>query len=371
METVPQCDPKAGYLEQKAEIDAAVAGVLNGGRYVLGPEVDAFESEFAAWCGAAHAVGVSSGTDALVLALEALGVGPGDLVATVSHTAVATVAAVEMTGAAPLLIDVDDGGCMDPEGLAAALADPSIGPRVKAAIPVHLYGQPADMDALTALCAQRGATVLEDASQAHGARWRGRRVGTIGAAGAFSLYPTKNLGALGDAGVLVTDDAALAERARAKRQYGWRSRYVSDEPGRNLRLDELQAAILRVKLRRLDDANARRVAAAARYDAALATKTGAAPLKRRDGATHVFHQYVVDLDDRAAAQAALTAAGIGWAVHYPLPVHLQPAYRGRTAIGPRGLATTERLAGRILSLPMFPQLTDEHIDRTAAALAAL
>lgn len=368
MPVVPQCDPKAAYLEQKAEIDDAVAAVLNGGWYILGPAVSGFEAEFARYCGSAYAVGVSSGTDALVLALDSMGIGPGDMVATVSHTAVATVAAIEMTGAAPLLIDVDDAYGMDAQGLAAALSDPVAGPRIKAVIPVHLYGQPADVDGISALCADRGLPMLEDASQAHGALWRGRRVGALGKAGAFSLYPTKNLGALGDAGVLVTDDAALYERALAKRQYGWRRRYISDEPGRNLRLDEMQAAILRVKLRRLDDANARRAAVARRYDDGLA-ESGLVLPRRRAGATHVFHQYVIETDNRDAVCAALTAAGVGFAVHYPLPVHRQPAYAGRTAVGPCGLATTDRLADRILSLPMFPQLTDEQVEKVIAALA--
>ncbi len=367
MDAVPQCDPKAGYLEQRAEIDAALRRALDSGWYILGPEVAAFEAEFAAYCGVAHAVGVSSGTDALTLALEAMGVEPGDVVATVSHTAVATVAAVEMMGAVPALVDIDAAHGMDPEGLEALLGDPMIGPRVKAAIPVHLYGQPADMDAIRAVAERRGVPVLEDASQAHGARWHGARVGGLGLMAAFSLYPTKNLGALGDGGVLTTGDAVLAERARAKRQYGWRTRYVSDEPGRNVRLDELQAAILRVKLTALDDANRRRRAVAGRYDDALAGTELALPVRRAD-AEHVFHQYVVETDRRDAMRDALTAAGIGSAVHYPQPVHRQPAYAGRLPVSPRGLARTERMAGRILSLPMFPQMTEAQIERTAEAL---
>lgn len=367
MESIPQCDPKAGYREQQNAIDDAVRRVLDSGWYILGPEVSGFETEFAAYCGVAHAVGVSSGTDALTLALEAMGVRPGDVVATVSHTAVATVAAIEMMGAVPALVDVDDAYGMDPEGLEALLGDLTLGPRVRAVIPVHLYGQPADMDALRAVAEHRGLPVLEDASQAHGARWCGRKVGGLGAAAAFSLYPTKNLGALGDAGVLTTDDVQLAERARAKRQYGWRARYVSDEPGRNVRLDEMQAAVLRVKLTALDDANRRRAAIANRYDTGLAGLPIARPV-RRIGGEHVFHQYVVETDRRELVRDALSAAGVGCAVHYPQPVHQQPAYSGRILVGPRGLENTERIAGRILSLPMFPQMTDAQVERTLGVL---
>jgi dTDP-4-amino-4,6-dideoxygalactose transaminase len=369
MDAVPQCDPKAAYLEQRREIDDAVRRVLDGGWYILGPEVEAFEAEFAAYCGGAAAVGVSNGTDALTLALEAMGIVPGDVVATVSHTAVATVAAIEMAGAIPALVDVDGAYGMDPDGLAALLRDPAIGPRVRAVIPVHLYGQAVDMDAVCAAAADRGVPVLEDASQAHGARWRGRRVGSLAAAAAFSLYPTKNLGALGDAGILTANDPALAERARAKRQYGWRARYVSDEAGRNVRLDEVQAALLRVKLTALDEANRRRAAVAARYDAAFADLDLELPL-RRPGAEHVFHQYVVQTPHRDALRAALTAAGVGCAVHYPQPVHRQPAYAGRLPVGPAGLSATDRLTDRILSLPMFPQLSEVQIERTIAAVRA-
>ena len=367
MTKVPQCDPRAGYQEQQAAIDAALHRVLDSGFYILGPEVSGFESEFAAYCGVTHAIGVSSGTDALTLALEAMGVRPGDVVATVSHTAVATVAAIEMMGALPVLVDVDDAYGMDPDGLEALLKDPAIGPRVRAVIPVHLYGQPADMDAIRKLADHYGRPILEDASQAHGARWRGDRVGGLGAAAAFSLYPTKNLGALGDAGVLTTNDAGLAERARAKRQYGWRSRYVSDEAGRNVRLDELQAAVLRVKLAALDDANRRRAAIAQRYDAGLMGLPVVRPI-RRTGGEHVFHQYVVETDRRDTLREALTTAGIGSAVHYPQPIHRQPAYDGRVLVGPQGLENTERIAERILSLPIFPQMNDVQIEWTLDVL---
>lgn len=367
---VPQANPRAGYLAAKAEIDTAVARVLDGGWYILGQEVAAFEAEFAAYIGASHAIGVANGTDAIVLALRGLGIGPGDAVATVSHTAVATVAAIEMTGATPVLIDIEeDGFTLDPAELEAALSGSTCGacPPVRAVVAVHLYGQAADIERIAALAGRHGAKLVEDCAQAHGARWNGRRLGTFGDAAAFSLYPTKNLGALGDGGIVTTGDAALAERIGALRQYGWRARYVSDIVGINSRLDELQAAILRVRLRRLDAENARRRAIAAVYDAAL---DGLEPIRpwRRPGAEHVFHQYVLRCPDRDGLQARLRAAGIGTNVHYPVPVHLQPAYRGRLATGPGGLGRTEAAAAAVLSLPMFPQLSDGAVEAVCDAL---
>jgi dTDP-4-amino-4,6-dideoxygalactose transaminase len=369
---IPPANPGASYRALKAEIDAAVARALGSGWYILGEEGRAFEREFAAWLGTAHAVGCASGTDALALGLRALGVGPGAAVATVSHTAVATVAAIEMTGATPVLLDIDPlHYTLDPAELAALLAAPPGGlPPVRAAIPVHLYGQPADMTAIGAVCARHGVAILEDCSQAHGATLDQRRVGRFGALAAFSLYPTKNLGALGDAGVLATGDAGLAERVAALRQYGWRTHYVSDEPGVNSRLDELQAAVLRAKLPHLDAANMRRAAIAARYDAALAG-TAIAPPARRDDASHVFHQYVIRVPDRARAQERLRAADVGSAIHYPVPVHRQPAYAGRIALGPARCCASERAAAEVLSLPVWPELSDAEVDRVCAALAAL
>lgn len=363
---IPQTDPKAGYLDLKADIDAAVARVLSGGWYILGKEVSAFESEFAAWCGNAHGIGVANGTDALVLALRGLGVGAGDMVATVSHTAVATVAAIELTGATPILIDIEaDSYCMDPAALEAAFARE--GGRIKAVIPVHLYGHPADIDAILALARKHGARVLEDCSQAHGAAIGGKRVGTFGDVAAFSLYPTKNLGALGDGGVITTDDAALAQRIRELREYGWRDRYISATAGMNSRLDELQAAILRAKLVHLDRDNGRRQAVAAHYDQALANSGLRLPAVRA-GATHVYHQYVVRAADREGLRARLKDAGIATNVHYPAPVHQQPAYQGRTPVGPAGMAATEAARGEILSLPMFPQLAQADAERVTGAI---
>ncbi len=370
--TVPQADPGAGYRAQKAEIDAAVLRALESGWYILGKECSAFEAEFAAWQGAARAVGVANGTDALALILRGLGIGPGAAVATVSHTAVATVAAIEMVGATPVLIDIEPATfTMDPAELEAVFADPPPGlPPIRAVIPVHLYGQPAAVERIIAIASKHGASVIEDCSQSHGALIGNRKCGTLGIAAAFSLYPTKNLGALGDGGVLTTDDAALADRIAALRQYGWRERYVSDMAGVNSRLDEIQAAALRVKLRVLDAITARRQAIAAAYDAALAGAPIAAP-SRRDGTSHVFHQYVLRCPDRAATQAFLRGRGIATNIHYPVPVHAQPAYRGHIAMGPNACRETERAAGEVLSLPMFAELTEAQVEAVCAALRAL
>lgn len=365
-ESVPQSDPKAAYLAQRREIDAAVARVLSSGWYILGEEVAAFEREFAAYVGVRHGIGVANGTDALVLALRAIGVGRDDYVATVSHTAVATVAAIELAGAKPLLLDIDPARfTLDAAELERVLASPP--GRIAAIIPVHLYGQPADLDAILPLARRHGVRVIEDGAQCHGARLGGRRAGSFGDIAAFSLYPTKNLGALGDGGIVVTDDDDLAERLRALREYGWRTRYVSDLAGMNSRLDELQAAILRVKLARLDADNARRAAIAALYDEGLAGLPLVLPA-RAAGASHVFHQYVVRSRRRDALREALKAHGIGTNIHYPVPVHLQPAYKGRIALGPSGLVESERAAREVLSLPMFPQLDDAQVARIVAAL---
>ncbi len=369
---IPQADPGAGYRAQKAEIDAAVARALDSGWYILGREGEAFEREFAAWLGTARAVGCANGTDALALILRGMGIGEGCTVATVSHTAVATVAAIEMAGAVPLLLDIDpDTYPMDADELCAVLEDPPPGlPPIRAAIVVQLYGQAADLTPMLAACAKAGVALIEDCAQAHGAMLGGQKLGTLGQAAAFSLYPTKNLGALGDGGVLATDDFELAERIAAIRQYGWKERYVSAMVGVNSRLDEVQAAILRAKLPVLDAGNARRRAIAAAYDAALEGGPITAPV-RRDGAEHVFHQYVLRCTDRGGVQAQLRAAGIGTGIHYPVPVHLQGAYRGRVPLGPARCAETEDAAEQVLSLPMYPELTDQQVERICAALRGL
>ncbi|HEV2674006.1 MAG TPA: DegT/DnrJ/EryC1/StrS family aminotransferase [Aliidongia sp.] len=364
---IPQTDPKAAYLEQQAEIDAAIQRQLASGWYILGKEVAGFEGEFAAYLGLAHGVGVANGTDALVLALKGLGMGPGSMVATVAHTAVATVVAVEQAGATPVLIDIDPlTYTMDPVALQAAF---EAYPAIEAVIPVHLYGQPADLPAIQAIAHRQGAKLIEDCAQAHGAKLDGRMLGTWGDVACFSLYPTKNLGALGDGGIIATGDAALAAELKALRQYGWREHYVSDIVGMNSRLDELQAAILRVKLTALDRGNARRRAVAASYDAGLAGLGLGLPLVRA-GAQHVYHQYAIRTPDRDGLKFRLRERGVATNIHYPVPVHRQAAYLDRLTIGPAGLAETEHAAAEVLSLPMYPQLGDEAVAQVIAAVRA-
>jgi dTDP-4-amino-4,6-dideoxygalactose transaminase len=363
----PQTDPRAGYLEQKAEIDAAIARVLASGHYILGPEVEAFEAAFAAWLGVGHAVGAGSGTDAIELALRACGIGPGGLVFTVSHTAVATVAAIERAGAVPVLVDIEPGGfTMDPVALAEALREPPPG-RPAAILPVHLYGEPADLTPIQKLARQHGIRLIEDCAQSHGAAYHGRPTGSLGDIACFSFYPTKNLGALGDAGMTATDDPELAALLRELREYGWRERYVSARTGINTRLDPLQAAILAARLPRLADDNARRQRIAARYDTGLAGLPLALP-GRRAACTHVFHQYVIRAAQRDRLREHLRAQQIGTGIHYPMPVHLQPAYEGRLGEFPAGLPETTRAMREILSLPIYPQLGPDAADRVIAEI---
>ena len=360
--SIPQTDPHAGYVEQKAAIDAAIAKVLDSGWYILGREAEAFEARFAATVGVAHGIGCGNGTDALELALRACGIGAGDLVFTVSHTAVATVAAIERAGASAVLVDIEAGGfTMDPAALERALQSPPRG-RPAAVMPVHLYGEPAALDEIGPLAQAHGLRLIGDAAQSHGALYQGRKAGSIGDFGCFSFYPTKNLGALGDAGAIVTDNAELAVAAREIREYGWRDRYVSAVPGINTRLDPIQAAVLNVKLDALAQGNARRQAIAARYDAGLAGLPLTLPTRRGD-ASHVFHQYVIRTAKRDRLREHLRQTAIGTGIHYPLPVHLHPAYRGRVPVGPTGLCHSEKVARDILSLPMYPQLSDAATDR--------
>ncbi|MCE5310547.1 MAG: DegT/DnrJ/EryC1/StrS family aminotransferase [Acidobacteriales bacterium] len=359
---IPQNSPYANVLAHKAEIEAAMARVLASGWYILGEEVAAFEREFAAFLDVPHAVGVASGTDAIHIALRGLGIGAGDLVATVSHTAVATVAAIELAGAAPLLADIDpETYTMDPASLQSVM-----GPKVKAIIPVHLYGHPAALAPILKIAESYGAAVIEDCAQSHGAKLDGRATGTWGRVGAFSFYPTKNLGALGDGGAVVTSDAGLAARIRSLREYGWRERYVSSEAGLNSRLDEMQAAILRVKLRYLELENARRREIALWYGELLADLPLTLPTVA-DGATHVFHQYVVRTVRRDALREHLKQSSIGALIHYPVPVHLQPAYRDRVTRAD-SLAATEAAAREVLSLPMYPELRRDQVERVCAAV---
>jgi len=355
-------NPLAQYQAHKAEIDAAMLRVLDKGRYILGEEVKTFESEFAAYIGVAHGIGVGSGTEALHITLAACGIGTGDEVITVSHTAVATVAAIELCGATPVLVDIEpDYYTLDPDKL-----ESTIMPRTKAIIPVHLYGQPADLTPILEIARRHGVRVIEDCAQAHGAMYGERRVGAWGDIACFSFYPTKNLGALGDGGMVVTNDAALAERARLLREYGWAERYVSHIPGLNSRLDEVQAAALRVKLRYLDTDNAARARRAQDYHQALRGTQLSAP-KRRSDATHVYHLYVIRCSERDELQTWLKARGVGTLIHYPVPIHLQPAYRGRLR-GGDNLPETERAAHQVLSLPMYPELSELELQMVAGTV---
>ena len=364
---IPQTDPRAAYLAQKTEIDAAIMQVLESGQYILGRAVEQFEREFAANLGLAHGIGCASGTDALELALRACGIGEGHLVFTVSHTAVASVAAIERAGAKPVLVDIEPGGfAMDPAALDAALRDAPPG-RPAAILPVHLYGEPADLATIGEIARAQGLRVIEDCAQSHGAVYRRRPAGSFGDIACFSFYPTKNLGALGDAGIVATADATLAEAAREIREYGWRERYVSARSGINTRLDPIQAAVLSVKLPRLRADNERRQAIAARYDERLSGLPIGLPRRRAD-TSHVFHQYVIRGKDRDRLREHLRAGSIGTGIHYPVPVHLHPAYRSRVALGPTGLRNSEKAAGEILSLPIYPQLADDAVDRVIAEI---
>ena len=355
-------NPRAQYLSHKDEIDAAISRVLDSGWYILGDEVRAFESEFAAYIGVRFGIGVGSGTEALHLALRACGIGPGDEVITVSHTAVATVAAIELCGAVPVLVDIEpDYFTMDPDKLEAAIS-----PHAKAIIPVHLYGQPADLSPILEIARRHGIRVIEDCAQAHGAVYRGKRVGSWGDMGCFSFYPTKNLGALGDGGMVVTSDPALAERARLLREYGWAERYVSHLAGWNSRLDEIQAAVLRVKLRYLDADNAARIRLASLYEEGLAGIGLVLPSRRQD-VTHVYHLYVVRSSRRDKLQAFLKAKGVGTLVHYPVPIHLQPAYTGRLRSNDT-LLESERAAREVLSLPVYPELSGTEVQQVVETI---
>lgn len=363
-------DPVRAYFEYRAEFDAALRTVLESGSYILGEQVAAFERSFSAWCGVPAAIAVANGTDALHLALRTLGIGTGDLVLTVSHTAVATVAAIELAGAAPMLIDVDaDTYTIDPQKLEDSIVATRRRPRhgvPKAVIAVHLYGHPADLGALRDICARHELHLIEDCAQAHGASEGGRRVGTGASAAAFSFYPTKNLPAFGDAGAVLFASKDLDDRGRALREYGWRRRFISDFPGMNTRLDELQAALLNVRLRHLDQEVARRQATAARYDAELDGEL-IVPVVRT-GCEHAYHLYVVRTPHRDTLRENLQSRGIGTSIHYPMPVHRQPAYSGRVPHGEGGLQVTEDIAGQIVSLPMHPFLSSEEVSAVTEAV---
>lgn len=363
---VPQCNPRAAYDAQADDINAAIQGVLTSGRYVLGPRVAEFEAHFARWVGTSHALGVANGTDALEIALRALGIGAGDLVVTTSMSAVATTVAIRKTGAFPLFADIDaEHGLIDPSCIEALFV--SHGARIRAIVPVHLYGRCADMDAIMAIARHHGVPVVEDCAQAHGARWNGQTAGSIGSIGCFSFYPTKNLGAIGDGGALVTNDADLRERARLLREYGWRQRYVSDIEGGNSRLDELQAAILDVKLARLHEDNASRRRIAEIYRKGIDHPS--VRVFHGDDNGHVYHQFVVLTGARDALHAHLASQGIGSLVHYPAAIHQQPAYVSAD-YAPMPLPHTERWAASVLSMPLFPQMSDDDAMRVVDVINA-
>lgn len=355
---VPFLDLRAAYLELKPEIDAAIARVLDSGWYILGHEVEAFEAEWAEYCGASHAVGVGNGLDALTLALRALEIGPGDEVIVPSNTYIATWLAVSAVGATPVPVEPDPATYnIDPTRIAAAIT-----PRTRALLPVHLYGQPADLDPILAIARQHNLAVVEDAAQAHGARYKGRRIGAHGDVVCWSFYPGKNLGAFGDAGAITTNRVELADRIRVLRNYGSREKYVNEVQGMNSRLDPLQAAVLRVKLLVLDEWNQRRRDIASLYTEGLMSSSLLLP-EVPNWADPVWHLYVVRSPDRDALQARLSESGISTLIHYPIPPHRQEAFADHCNTS---LPIADRLASEVLSLPISPHLDVSH----AAALVA-
>lgn len=361
---IPLVDLKAQYLGLKPEIDAAIARVIDSTQFILGSEVAGFEEEFAAFCTARHCVAVNSGTSALHLALLALGIGPGDEVITTPHTFVATVAAILYTGARPVFVDIDPRShTMDPAGIAAAVTE-----RTRAVLPVHLYGQPADMDPILEIARAHGLYVVEDAAQAHGAEYKGRRVGTLGDIAGFSFYPGKNLGAFGEGGAVVCNDPALARTVRMLRDWGQERKYHHVLKGFNARMEGIQGAVLRVKLKRLEAWTELRRSRARRYADRLAAFAPALPAEM-PYARHVYHVYAVRTPEREAVQRRLADQGIQTGIHYPIPVHLQPAYAD---LGYRAgdFPHAERAAAEVLSLPLYPELSDDAVDRIAAAYAA-
>jgi dTDP-3-amino-3,4,6-trideoxy-alpha-D-glucose transaminase len=355
---VPFLDLSALHEPLREELDAAARRVVASGRYVLGEELEAFEHEFAGYCGASECIGVSNGLDALRLVLEGYGIGPGDEVIVPSFTFIATWLSVSHAGATPVPVEVDPATCnLDPE-----LVEPALTDRTRAIVAVHLYGQPADMDPLRALADSRGLHLIEDAAQSHGASYRGRRTGSLGHAAAFSFYPGKNLGALGDGGAVTTSDPELAERVRVLRNYGSPVKYQHDVKGANNRLDELQAAFLRIKLRALDGWNERRRAIAAAY---LERLEGVALPQVPDFADPVWHLFVLRHAERDALASRLADAGVGTLIHYPIPPHRCGAY---SELAGASLPIADRLAGEVLSLPMGPHLGDDQVEHTISVV---
>jgi dTDP-4-amino-4,6-dideoxygalactose transaminase len=354
---IPFVDLKAQYAAIGVEVDEALHNVVTNTDFILGKDVERFEQEFAGFCDAEYGVGVDSGTSALELALRAYGIGEGDEVITVSHTFIATVAAITYTGARPVLVDVDP----DTYNIDPALIERAITSRTKAIIPVHLYGQPSDLDAVIEVARKHSLVVLEDACQAHGALYRGKPVGARGDAGCFSFYPGKNLGAYGDAGMIVTNSRELAERLKLLRNYGQPEKYKHTIMGYNRRLDSLQAGVLRVKLRHLSDWNASRQRAAARYNELLKAIDSVRTPYVAEESSHVFHLYVIQHPERDRLLNYLRDQGVYGGLHYPTPVHLQPCYE-TLGMQPGSLPITEELASRVISLPMYAEITDEQID---------
>ncbi len=362
-DAVPFLDLRAVQLRQRETLHAALDRVLDSGWYILGPETSDFEAEFADFCGARHAVGVASGLDALVLALRACGVGPGDEVLVPSHTFIATWLAVTQVGARPVPVEPRPAcATLDPDRLAAALS-----PGTRAVIPVHLYGQPADLDPILAFARRHGLRVIEDAAQAHGARYQGRRIGAHGDAVAWSFYPGKNLGALGDGGAVTTDDPDVAEHLRLLRNYGSRVKYHHEEAGLNSRLDEVQAAFLRTKLPLLEADNRRRRAIAATYLAGLADCPRLTLPTVRAGVEPVWHLFVLRHPQRDALAARLAKRGIHTVIHYPVAPHRQPAYAS-LGLATGSLPIAEALQDQVLSLPIGPTMDDTQVQRVIAAL---
>lgn len=359
---VPFVDLQAQYRTIAPEINAAIQRVLDRSDYILGEEVRLFEEDFAKYIGTAHAVGVGSGLDALELSLRAFGIGSGDEVITAANTYIATVLAIIAAGACPVLVDTDPATY----NINAAAVEAAITPKTRGIMPVHLYGQPADMGTILAVARKHNLVVIEDAAQAHGAMYAGRRAGTSGHAAAFSFYPGKNLGAYGDGGAITTNDAAIAEKIRHLRNYGQRVKYEHVVAGTNSRLDTIQAAILRVKLRFLDQWNAARQEHAKAYNSLLGAEPFVLP-KIGPNRTHIFHLYVIQTEDRTQVQECLDSNGIATSIHYPSPIHMQEACKN---LGYRrgDFPVTESAATRILSLPMYPELTPEQCEFTATTL---
>ncbi|MGV0908805.1 DegT/DnrJ/EryC1/StrS family aminotransferase [Martelella sp. FOR1707] len=359
---IPFLDLGASYRELKLEIDTAVSRVLDSGWYILGPEVEAFEAEWAEYCEAQHAVGLANGLDALTLALRALDIGPGDEVIVPSNTYIATWLAVSAVGATPVPVEPDPAT----HNIDTSRISEAITPRTKALLPVHLYGQPADLDPILTLARRHGIAVVEDAAQAHGARYKDRRIGAHGDIACWSFYPGKNLGALGDGGAITTNRPELAEKIRMLRNYGSSQKYVNEIPGVNSRLDPIQAAVLRVKLAHLEEWTKRRQAIAAAYGDALQNSDLILP-HVPDWADPVWHLYVVRTADRAGLQKRLSAAGIGSLIHYPIPPHMQQAYQSLN-IPAQALPIAQRLADEVLSLPMGPQLSTSQVREITRTL---